>query len=266
MIEEKYRIRNYSYGDDEAIAKLFNETYKDYAGFVPRTASYWRWCCFDRPDVEKNNIVILEDKRSKEIVAYVVLGKSGNIWELCVKPVVEKRKIVTMLLEKALEHAERNNVEMLMVNVPFEDKITREVCEELGFGDFSVTSMQIGALDFGQLLKALTERSIEHLKDFNETMLFFFIEKPPWITEKFILKISGKEIRIISKGDVEYNVKIITKPRPLMTVLFGLRNPLEAIILRKLKIEPWWKALKIAKFLSVIAVKDPWYYPRADFG
>src|SRR4030042_6661610 len=96
-------VRTFRNGDEPAIVELFNNVYRGYGGFVPRTVEYWRWCCLKRPDVERNGIFLAFD--SERLCGYLVAGSSGNIWEFCVAD--NDRDIAKTLLSEALDYLEK---------------------------------------------------------------------------------------------------------------------------------------------------------------
>jgi hypothetical protein len=106
--------RKYEEGDETALASLFNKVYHGYAGFVPRTPEYWRWSCLDRPDVEKEGIMVVVNRG--RIVAYAVVGKSGNIWESCFDDAHDKKALLSLVLERAIEYLTRVGSDLITLN------------------------------------------------------------------------------------------------------------------------------------------------------
>ena len=73
--------REFRYEDIEQIVTLFNNAFHNYVGFVPRTAEYWSWSSYKRPDVAIDGIRVMT--LGKKIVGYIVVGRSGNVWDMC---------------------------------------------------------------------------------------------------------------------------------------------------------------------------------------
>ena len=73
-----YSIRTFRGGDESTLAALSNEVHKQYIGFVPRTAQYWKWSYLRRPDVNPEGIFIIE-RSEGEVIGYGVVSCSGVV-------------------------------------------------------------------------------------------------------------------------------------------------------------------------------------------
>jgi ribosomal protein S18 acetylase RimI-like enzyme len=260
-----YSLRTYREGDEEEIIKLFNSVHKDYAGVVPRTVSYWRWCCKGRPDVSEDGILIVEEEQSKEIVGYAVIGKSGNVWEICVNPNFDKKQIVSLLLEKATEYLTKAGTDEIVLNVPAENSVLRETIEELGLTEFPIEHMFVGVLDFATLITQLAQNNADKLRRFEEVFSFRLKNARSWVDPQFAIKIDNGAIATVPYTEsnsilVEIDVDAFT------SILIGTTNPFRLLISRKVKVRPLRKTFKTLKFFSLIQIRDPWFHPRADFG
>lgn len=57
----------------------------------------------------------------EKVVGYVVVGRSGNIWELCYDRGFDGEKIVSLLLDEATHYLERGGATSMSFNAPMED-------------------------------------------------------------------------------------------------------------------------------------------------
>lgn len=108
--EEKYCIRTYERGDENSLVRLFNKQYENYGGFVKRTVEYLFWSCMERPDVEKEGVLVVVDGNDT-VVGYAVVGKSGNMWEFSYDPERNGEEIVSLLFESSKQYLRKNGVE-----------------------------------------------------------------------------------------------------------------------------------------------------------
>jgi len=261
--EEKYIIRNYKEGDEVQLTRLFNAVYRDYGGFVPRTPEFWRWCCLDRPDVEKEGIMVVVFK--EKIVGYVVVGKSGNIWELCFDRAHNSEVLVSSILEKAVEYLTRAGVESVTLNLPSEDFVVREACGKLGFVEVPSEKMFLSVLDFRQFLELLCSVKKERLIGFNENFLISFKDAPFWISPRILVRIENGETKI-EEGNQPHEALIETDIGTFTSILFGTTNPWWALLRFELKIRPLRKIRRVLKWFSLLRLKDTWFFPSSDFG
>ena len=260
---EEYSVRTYEEGDEVELTGLFNEVYKSYAGFVPRTLEYWRWSCLDRPDVEKEGIVIVAYR--EKIVAYAVVGKTGNIWELCFDHAHKEKALASLILENAVEYLIRVGADSVTLNLPSEDTAVREACEKLGFSEVPPDAMFLSVLDFEQLLRLLSCAKKEKLMDFDEDFLIKFKDAPFWISPCVAIKIQNGRTKI-EDGNTPHKVLIETDTTTLTSILFGTAKPLWALLRLRLRISPLRKFRSVLKWLSLLRLDDPWFFPKSDSG
>lgn len=263
----EYKIRTYREGDGISLAKLFNRVYKKYAGFVPRTVDYWVWCCYERPDVENEGIIIAEAcmHASKNIVGYAVLGKSGNVWELCVDPKANKKQIALIIFKEINRYFRRVHADRIVVNVPNDDHVMQEVCVKMGLVEQTRGHMFVGIVDFEALIEVLRQKICENLRSFGETFTVKLLNARPWINSSFSIKIEKGELRVsphLTSGETT----IMVDSDVFSSIVLGETTPLVAFLKGKLKIRPLRKISRALKFLGAIQVDSLWFYPLADFG
>jgi len=259
----EYRVRTYEKGDETELARLFNEAYQAYAGFVPRTPEYWRWSCLDRPDVEKEGIVIVVHAR--KIVGYAVVGKSGNIWELCFDRGPDQERVGSLILDKAVDYLTRVGSDSVTLNLPSKDSVARQACERLGFSQLPPEIPFLSVLDFERLLGSLYSANQQRLMDFEGSFLIKFQDGPFWITPFVSMRVRNGGIDIASQKELCQAV-IETDTRTLTSVLFGTEKALSALLRLKLKIRPLRELRTVLRLFSLLRVKEPWFVPGADLG
>ena len=261
--KDEHIVRCYEDGDEIQLVQLFNEAYRVYGGFVPRTPEYWRWCCLDRPDVEKEGIKIVVCR--EKIVGYAVVGRLGNIWEFCFDYAHDGERVVSLILKEAIEYLENFGAESVTLNFPFEDVIFKEVCQKFGFVEVPSERMYLGVLDFERFLQPLVSAKKEKLKEFNDEVYITFRDAPFWIEPHVSLKIENRDTQI-EEGNERDKVLIETDVETFVSILFGTVKPLWAWLRFRLKIRPLRKVRGTLKLLSSLSLNDPWFFPYSDFG
>jgi hypothetical protein len=259
----EYEIRKYEEGDETELASLFNNVYHDYAGFVPRTPEYWRWSCLDRPDVEKEGIMVVVNRG--KIVAYAVVGKSGNIWESCFDDAHDEKALLSLVLERAIKYLTRVGSDLIILNLPSEDSVARETCEKLGLSELPPDVMFLSVLDFKQLLELLCSAKKDKLSGFDGDFLVRFKDAPSWISPFVMIKFKNGQTEIKNENK-SCEVLIETDTATFTSIMFGVRRPLWALARFKLKIHPPWKLRRVLRLLSFMCLDDPWFFPRSDLG
>lgn len=261
----EYRVRTYRDGDDIKLISLFNEAYKGYAGFVPRTVEYWRWCCKNRPGVSAESVVIA--CYEQKIVGYAVVGESGNIWELCYDTDFDVKLIVSKLLRWSLDYIQRTGGDHVELSAPLDDQNLREVCRELGFAEQPLPSMTISILDFPQLIKEIINSKKEiPAALYNEMFMFRLKNAPSWMSDCFTIQIQRDKISVTEGKCYIPSVTVDTDVPTLTSCVFGTAKIFKMILIRRIRVRPLWKSPKVLKFLSMLSLKDPWYIPEGDIG
>lgn len=263
-MKDQYLVRAFVEGDETELAALFNLAHGKYVGFVPRTADYWRWCCRERPDVEKDGIIVAEEKRSGRLAGYAVLGKSGNMWELCVHPGGDRKQVLSALFDKTAEYAKEANIEQVMLNVPEDDVLMQKMCAKLDFSELPADQMFVGIADFEALVETLAKASVLKLGDFKETVTFELVNARSLVNPAFSVVVDDG-VKVLSEA-VSGGLRIKVDSDVLAAILLGIMKPSRAFLKGKLKVRPLSKMLKALRFLEAIHVKGQWFFPLADFG
>jgi len=261
----EYEIQRYREGDATKLAELFNRVHKRYAGFTPRTEDYWIWCCFQRPDVENDGIIIVEEKQTREIVGYAVLGKSGNVWELCVDTKAPREQIMLIMFEEINGYFRKVNTDRIVINVPSDDRVMQETCRQMGLAEQTPSHMFVGIVDFEALIQALSKKSFERMSVSKEIITVKLLNARPWINPDFSMKIENGKLEILpylASDGLTVNVDSDI----FASLILGKTKPLTAFVKRKLKIRPLRKIFRVLKFLDSIQIDSLWFYPLADFG
>ena len=256
-----YITESFVSSDEAEIVNLFNTEYTKLAGFVPRTVEYWRWCCLNRPDVDEKGIVVV--KKMGTIVGYIVVGKSGNIWELCYNSKYNGKAIVSSLLTWALGYAKTANCDSLVLNAYVDDKVVREVCDELDFAQSPSEPLFLSVLDLPELICAvLRDRNLSSRK--NEVFWFNLSNCPTWCVSSFGIKLCDKEVYILTEDHESSKTTITTDMPTFVALMFGKENALKALLSRKVRADGFLGAFRVLKFFGLLKVNSPWFIPRAD--
>lgn len=259
-----YVARTYREGDETELVQLFNRVYEGFAGFVPRTLEYWRWCCLNRPDVEDEGIVIVND--GKKIIGYGVVGKTGNIWELCYDSAYKGEEIVSTILEWAVNYLESTGGDSIILNASLDDHLLRDMCLRFGFAETNPPFMFLSVLDFPEFIREVLSWKREKLREYDEELLIKVRNSPLWYGGNITVKIRNGDISVEGGTNGDPGVVVEADVPTIVSCILGTRGLLKAFLGLKLRIRPFWKSLKILKLFSLLRIKDPWFSPGADFG
>jgi hypothetical protein len=230
---------------------------------VPRTTEYWRWSCLNRPDVEKEGILIALHKG--KIVAFAVVGKSGNIWESCVDDAHDKKALLSLLLEHSIEYLTRAGSDAVTLNLPSDDSVARETCESLGFSELPPDDIFLSVLDFRQLLTLFCNAKKDKLSRIDGDFLIRFKDAPSWISPFILMKFRNGQAEIENENR-SCEVLIETDIATFTSLMFGTTKSLWALARFRLKIYPRWKLRGVLRLFSLMRLDDPWFFPRSDLG
>ena len=253
-------VRTFRNGDEPAIVELFNNAYSGYGGFVPRTVEYWRWCCLERPDVEKNGIFLAFD--GERLCGYLVAGSSGNIWEFCVAD--NDRDTAKTLLSEALGYLEKVGASSVSVNVPSDANIVEDLCEA-GFGEAFAARMFVTTLSPAALVQALVNPRKEVLMKKLDAEFGVQLRGVPYgASKEFSVKIHNASVEVEEGFPTKPSVIVELKFMDLLSVLFGCSNANRLLLTGKMRVKPFRKSGAVLTLLSAIRLRSSWFFPLSD--
>ena len=265
-MKHEFFVRPFIKGDEVPIIRLWNDSYKNYGGYAQRFPEYWNWCCLQRPDVENNGVILVLDKCNGELAGYVVVGKSGSLWELCYNQKSDGEVIVTILLNQAIAYLNNINAPSIKFLALESDPIIRRVSRELGFTACRPPQMFLSILNLRSLVSAIVSDKASSLKkEFNETLLIKVKGSPFWLNDTLVIKINGEGVNV---GNIpqETTVSLETDYFTLSSLLFGNTTPLSALLRLKLKARPLFKIPIALKMLSSLQLHADWAFQLSDYG
>jgi hypothetical protein len=263
MFETDYNIRTYRTGDEISIVRLFNSTFNEYSGFVPRSPQYWNWCCLQRPDVSKEGIIVVTQQ--EKVVGYAVAGKSGNIWEMCYDRTCDGEIVVTKIIARMLDYLASEKVDSVLLNFPTNDKVVRKICERFNFAESPPEYMFISILNFSSLINEILKDSVEKQK-VNGDFLFQLKNLPQSFSNNFYLDIHNGNVTITDKAERPPEIILDVDGSTLISCIFSRKNVLKNILSSKIHVHPFWKIGKVMKLFLLMQNNSPWFMPRADNG
>jgi len=261
----EYCIRTYIQGDENDLILLFNKAYDHFAGLVPRTLEYWKWCILSRPNLSEEGIAVVVN--ADKIVGYAAVDKSGNILELCYDPDHGRKKIVSMLLTWCIDYVRFQGGNSVSLNAPVQDGIIRQACKESEFTEEPFPTLFLKVQDLPQLLKKIVGQENRLKRDFQETVVFSLRKVPSSCPNHVVLQIQNGTAIVLMDDEAKPTIKIEVDLSTISECVFGSRRRLyKAILDGRLKVRPLRKVIKAMKILSLLQLRNPWYIPGADFG
>jgi len=265
----QYYLRTYRQGDEIDLIFLFNKVYERFAGFVPRTLDYWRWCIQSRPNLGEEGIAVVTN--ANKIVGYAAVEKAGNILEFCYDPNYEGKTIVSMLLRWCIDYVRSQGGNSISLNAPTQDELVRQVCQELEFTEDSferaVGTLFLRVLDLPKLLRKVVVEKKKVKEGFDETILINLRKVPPWYNDYVAIRIQDGKMAVLTEKIRTPTIKIDADISTISLCIFGSTQRLYgAIMKRRLKVRPFWKIPRAVKIFSLLQLKNPLYIPRADYG
>ena len=253
-------VRTFENGDEPAIVELFNNIYSRYGGFVPRTVEYWRWCCLERPDVERDGVFLAFD--GERFCGYLVAGSSGSIWEFCVAD--DDRKVARALLGEAVSYLEKVGVSSVSVNVPSGAGVV-EVLRKAGFGEVFAAKMFVTTLNPATLVQALvTPRKEALMEKLDDEFGVQLRDVPYGASKEFSVKIHSVSAEVAEGFPKESSVVVELRFMDLLLVLFGNSSAGRLLLTGKMRVRPFWKSGAVLTLLSAIRLRNSWFFPLSD--
>jgi len=260
---EELKIRTYSDGDEDKIVDFFNKAYENYAGFVPRTIEYWCWSIRSRPDVNPKGIFIAEN--GQKMVGYAAVAKSGEILEFCYDTQSkDAEKIVRGLLETVTEYVIGCGGNSVKAHALPTDTLIGKVCRDLGFSKSELKSYFISVLDFPQLIQDILKSKSSVTPFRNELFLIELIDAPSWSQDVVCLQFKDSQVFAKKERVDDPDVRIQMPLIMLSEIIFGIKKPLLDLLLRRIKVKPFWKFLKAVQFFSLLRLNEVFFTPIGD--
>ncbi len=254
-------VRVFRDGDEQIIVNLFNEVYSRYGGFVPRTAEYWRWCCLQRPDVEKNGVFLTFE--GDKFQGYVVAGLSGNIWEFCV--IDDDKQVTRALLNEAVNYLEKAGVSSIDINVPRGSNVA-ECLREADFSKLPAARMFVTSLDPAALVQALANPWKESLLKRIQGDFGIRLNNASYgVCNEFSVKIHDPSVEVVEGFPARPSAVVELEFMDFLSILLGRSSARRLLITRKLKVKPLRKLGAALTFLSTVRLRNSWYFPLSDY-
>ncbi len=257
---DQYSIRHYREGDEDEAARLFNQRYAAYGGFVPRTREYWLWSCLKRPDVNSDGVFFVSDNKNQRICGYAVAGSTGEIWEFCADG--DEETVSSMLLKEIVKYVESLGISSVNINVP-DDRILCHVLAQKGFSKVPTDNMFVSTMSLVNLLSKLcTDRKFSGNEEIN-----FIFDNVPFGVEKIVsVEVHDDEVSVGEGSSESADVTVKMECASLLSILFGTANVRRELIKGKIRVKPFWKIAKVIDFLDKIRLQNAWYWPLSDYG
>jgi hypothetical protein len=256
-------LRNYLPGDESSIIDLFNSQNLDLGGFVPRTVKYWQWCCLQRPDVTSQGIQVAE--KEGRLVGYVVVGTHGDVLEFCYDKRFGGEVAALSLLEYALNYVRKLGYDSIVLNACSDDQIVRNVCKRLGFAESPSEPVFLSVLDLPELILNILESRIR--EEYDGKVFWFHLRScPPWITDNFGIMMTKKGAVILERPNGSSQAIIDVEMSSLIAIIFGNKSIFRELLSSKIRLDHFWKAFEVIRFMRLLKVRSKWSMSRADNG
>jgi ribosomal protein S18 acetylase RimI-like enzyme len=255
-------FRPYRPKDDIEITSLFNKTFGNYAGFVPRTPQYWSWYYKSRYDVKEDGIIVLE--QNGRIVAYAIVGQTGNIWEFSYdRENGRKEEIASLLIDKAVAYAANSGANEIRLHAPQSDKLIAQICYRMGFTSGHFKYLFLSVSDFTKLIqKILNRRQIISLSP--KTFQITVIDAPTWMNKDTFIEFNTPSVTVSVQSTKKPDVIIEATVSALTEVIFRKKNVLWSFLKREIRIMPIKNLPSAVKLLALLSQNSVWFTPQGD--
>jgi hypothetical protein len=255
----QYYVRPYRDGDEEEAARLFNQRYLAYGGFVPRTGEYWLWSCLHRPDVSREGVFFVSEEGTQNVCGYAVVGATGDIWEFCAG--CDEELVSSMLLKEIARYVDSLGISSMSINVPDDEILCRVLVRE-GFSRVPAERMFVSTMSLVNLLSKL---SVDRKLD-SEEINFVFDNVPFGVEKTVSVKVNDGEVSVAEGFLKSAPVTVRMEFASFLSILFGTANVRRELIRGRMRVKPFWKVMEVTGFLRRMRLQNVWYWPLSDFG
>ena len=266
-------IRTYQTGDEEQLVKLWDSAHTNYGGYVPKTPEYWRWCVVQRPGVEAEDILILEQE--KHILAYAVLaqrtetrGYTGTILEFAIGPwlpAAERKLVASELIAEVEKRSRLRGDELLNLMVPCEDEVVVKVLGKAGYKAEALEVFQLVIVDLVLLLRRILDKrkvilSSTQFSSFRIALQPGYYRYCPY--ESVRIELRPEPLVEESTFDADYTV--FTDLSTITDIIFRRDSFNHALSTNKIKIKPENGVEPVRTLFQLLTLNSEWYLPTVD--
>jgi len=260
-------FRRYSLGDEERLIELWNRAYRSWGGYVTRTAAYWTWCILERPGVEPEDVLVLEDQGC--IKAYGVLGPKGGVLELAVDPDDPPRRrlvLANALIEVLEQRSRARGDEAIKFQVPGLDRVLCRALKRRGYHSLPYESLQWVLVDLaGTLSKLLTHRAHEIPAGWSPNFRIAFERGYYHFAPHRTLRVEiGPPPCVDVDGAPTCDVTVSMDLSTFTELFFGMRPFRDVLARGGVRVEPASAAGDAEKLVALLSLRQPWYTPLSD--
>ncbi|MGD0158821.1 MAG: hypothetical protein ABSB89_00820 [Candidatus Bathyarchaeia archaeon] len=255
----QYYVRPYRDGDEEEAARLFNQRYLAYGGFVPRTGEYWLWSCLHRPDVSREGVFFVSEEGAQNVCGYAVVGTTGEIWEFCAG--CDEEVVSSVLLKEIARYVDGLGISSMNINVPDDEVLCRVLVRE-GFSRVPAERMFVSTMSVVNLLsKLVVDRKLD-----SEEVNFVFDHVPFGVERIVSVKVHDGAVSVAEGLSKSADVTVRVEFASFLSILFGTAGMRRELIRRRMRVKPFWKISEATGFLRKVRLQNVWYWPLSDFG
>lgn len=263
------RLRPFRSGDETTLVDLFNQAFRDYGGFVPRTPEHWRWSILQRPGVEPEDVRILEREADGTVVAYGVVDRDGKVLEFAVEPTLarrHRRRLARRLLDVLEARARERGADYVRLKVPVGEAAMRAALRGGGYREEEIGALQLVFVDLAGFLRRLLAHRAEEAEP--DPPAFRFELEPGsyrFAPHRRLLVRAGRPPEVsVDPGAVEVDGVLSCEMLTLCDVIFGRLATDDALESGAIQVRPTDRRGDAEALLRRLVIRAPWYSPIAD--
>jgi hypothetical protein len=269
-----FAIRSFREGDEESIARLFNQHTASFVGPARMTAESWRqqfrqqtWCA---PSVDADPKCVRVAERGGTLVGYAVTDyeprfrtQSALVQELCVEAGDGSAEIARALLEDVEAEARARAKHVLVLELSAEDGLAAAAAADCDFetaedgaGVFMAAVIDLKRF-LGEIADELTRRlSTGNMCDWRGTVRLSSGDQAAY------LRIHGGQVRPLATDNPDISAEL--RWSALARLLLGRMSAAEAYLQDLLSVDAADRA-EALRLLETLFPRLPLYLPRAQW-
>jgi ribosomal protein S18 acetylase RimI-like enzyme len=269
---EPVTIRAFVPGDEPRLADLWNRAYGGYAGHVPRTVAYWRWCVLGRPGLVADDVLVAT-VAGDAAAGYGVLGPTGSVIELALDPTAPapRRAAVAARLTRALEERCRGRGgESISFALPEADDAVQQELRRSGYRSERVRTFTGTLVDVAAYVEAVVRHRAGRIPAGWTRTFRLTVERgaarvyPRLVTRVRIGPVIEVEREPADAAAGAVDCAIATDISTLNRVVFRVERFDDALAAQRIRVEPPEREADARTLVDLVTLTAPWYTPDAD--
>jgi len=252
----------------KALTLKFNEVFADHVGYVPRSPDLW--LNLYRSSSEAH-LLVAEEGRA---LGYVIVTlqrfygcKVADVSEFCVWE--RREEVLKALLDQVELYARKVGAEAIVSWDTSNDRFN-EAFSKQGFIPLGRSVLSVGPISLDFIRAILEPMERRRAREMFHSGINITVDlgkkKFPSYSGLFTIKIDSKGEILVKEGTcLNPYARVETDIITFTEIILRIGSPYKALMLRRVRVTPFWKTIKVINLLKLLSKRQKWHIPLGDY-